>query len=129
MNSLQINLNPSMHDESLLCEQLESFMLENQVKERQRFKLITCAMEGLNNALIHGESNIENIILMLHISQDKVIIDVLDSGNFTPLPTITDCPNTDNENGRGLWIMFNWMDKVSLQPTVLGTHLRLSLLR
>ena len=32
-------------------------------------------------------------------------------------------------NGRGLWIMYNWMDQVLNQPTVLGNHLRMSLLR
>ncbi|MBR9726824.1 ATP-binding protein [Shewanella intestini] len=129
MNTLQINLSQNIIEDNHLCEELEQFMLLNNVTEAQRFKLITCTMEGVNNALQHGGSHANEIIIMLHCNDQKIMVDVLDKANFSPLPDVNECPNIEQENGRGLWIMDNWMDQVVLKPSVLGTHLRLSLLR
>ncbi|QBF84228.1 ATP-binding protein [Shewanella maritima] len=129
MNTLQLSLSAKLLDNSCHLKELEQFMCLNGVKEGQRFKLITCTMEGLNNALMHGGDKLENIILMAHCSQDKVMIDLLNQDDYQPLPEVNDYPNPNDEGGRGLWIMLNWMDQVTYEPSVLGTHLRMCLLR
>jgi serine/threonine-protein kinase RsbW len=129
MNSLQLNLNHQVIEQQHFCEELDQFMLNNDVTERQRFKVITCALEGVNNILQHTECDAANITLLMHCNADKIIVDLLDTATFHSLPFPINCPQNNTEHGRGLWIMYNWMDQVQNQPTVLGSHLRMSLLR
>lgn len=129
MNSLQLNLTENMIIQANFCSQLEQFMIQHQVSERQRFKIITCAMEGLNNIIEHTSSQASDITLLLHCDQERIVVDLLDKSDFIPITTPSDCPDKEQESGRGMWIMYNWMDQVLSQQTVLGSHLRLSLLR
>jgi len=129
MNSLQLNLNHQVIEQQQFCVELDQFMLNNAINDRQRFKVITCTLEGVNNILQHTQCNAANITLLMHCNADRIIVDLLDTAEYHSLPTPTDCPDINTENGRGLWIMYNWMDQVLNQPTVLGNHLRMSLLR
>ena len=129
MNSLQLNLSQQVIEQQQFCIEIDQFMLSNAINERQRFKVITCTLEGVNNILQHTQCDAANITLLMHCNADRIIVDLLDTATYRPLPTPTDCPDKNTENGRGLWIMYNWMDQVLNQPTVLGNHLRMSLLR
>jgi serine/threonine-protein kinase RsbW len=129
MNSLQLNLTPQIIEQQQFCIELEQFMLNNQVCDKQRFKVITCTLEGVNNILQHTSCDAANITLLMHCNTDSVIVDLLDNALYTELPALIDCPDQNEEQGRGLWIMYSWMDQVWNQPTVLGSHLRMSLLR
>mgnify|MGYP001046037702 FL=1 len=129
MNSLQLNLNHQVIEQQQFCVALDQFMLNNAINDRQRFKVITCTLEGVNNILQHTQCNAANITLLMHCNADRIIVDLLDTAEYHSLQTPTDCPDINTENGRGLWIMYNWMDQVLNQPTVLGNHLRMSLLR
>lgn len=129
MNSLQLNLNQHLWDQNQLLQELEQFLLQNDVNPRQRFKLITCVLEAVGNVLSHGTSQMEKVVLIVHCNHDALTVDLLDP-SFTPELAMPDnCPSRDSETGRGLWILHNWMDKVRFQHAINGTHLRLSLLR
>ncbi|ACJ28394.1 hypothetical protein swp_1614 [Shewanella piezotolerans WP3] len=127
MNSLQINLNKTLLAKHSLCLEVDQFMLQNQISSSQRFKVITCILEAVANVINHSASSSKEIILILHSGDNKVIVDLLDNsplhGNKSPLQ----CPDTNEQSGRGLWIMHNWMDSVRVQESVAGTHLQLSL--
>lgn len=129
MNSLQLNLNQSLWEQNQLFQELEQFLLQNHVHPKQRFKLITCVLEAVGNVVRHGACPLEKVILIVHCNHDSLTVDLLDP-SFTPeLAMPQNCPSRDGETGRGLWILYNWMDKVRFQHAINGTHLRLSLLR
>ncbi|AEG09448.1 ATP-binding protein [Shewanella sp. SP2S2-4] len=129
MNSLQLKLTQEQWRIQQFCPELEQFMLLQNVHERQRFKVIICVLEAINNILDHTEAGLEQIVLIMHCNDDRIIVDLLDHSTVLPKIEPHHCPEQMNEHGRGLWIMYNWMDEVRFQPTVLGTHLRLILLR
>ncbi|AZQ11077.1 ATP-binding protein [Shewanella khirikhana] len=129
MNSLQLNLNQHLWEQNQLFLELEQFLLQNNVHPKQRFKLITCVLEAVGNVLHHGKSPLDKVILIIHCSHDCLTVDLLDPSVSPELDMPSHCPERDGENGRGLWILYNWMDKVNFQHAISGTHLRLSLLR
>ncbi|MBW8185242.1 ATP-binding protein [Shewanella nanhaiensis] len=129
MNSLKLNLSHCVWNSNLLCKELEQFLEQNSVQSQQKFKVITCVMEALSNVLEHTNSQIEEIIVILHCNNDRITVDLLDNSPYTPLDEQISCPSPLSLSGRGLWIMQNWMDQVRYQSSVAGTHLRLSLLR
>jgi serine/threonine-protein kinase RsbW len=129
MNSIKITLSQCILNDNLLCIELEQFLEQHNVKPEQKFKVITCVMEALGNVLDHTNSQLEDIILILHCNSDKITIDLLDNSPFTPINEEATCPSPLSLSGRGLWIMQHWMDQVKFQSSAAGTHLRLSLLR
>ncbi|MGL5669537.1 MAG: ATP-binding protein [Shewanella sp.] len=129
MNSLQFNLTHDQWSQQPFCSELEQFMLMQNVHERQRFKVITCILEAVSNVINHTEDSREPIVLIVHCNHDRIIVDLLDRSPMVPKVSFDQCPDQLSEHGRGLWIMYNWMDAVRFQTTVLGSHLRLTLLR
>ncbi|MDO6619576.1 MULTISPECIES: ATP-binding protein [unclassified Shewanella] len=127
MNNTQLNISINSMTADQVYDELEQFLISNKVEPLQRFKLISCALEATNNVQQHSADDAEDIKLLLQKNDNKLIIDILDNSNFTPLAPPSTCPNKHKANGRGLWIMHQWMDQVQQQATVLGTHLRLSI--
>lgn len=129
MNSIKLNVSQNVLSSHLLCIELEQFLAQNSVQSQQRFKVITCVLEALSNVLEHTNSQLEEIIIILHCDHDRITIDLLDNSPFIPLNEAASCPSPLSLSGRGLWIIQHWMDHVKFQSSVAGTHLRLSLLR
>lgn len=127
MNSLQINLNKALLAKHSLCLEIDQFMLQNQISTSQRFKIVTCVLEAVANVINHSNSRSNEMILILHSGDDKVVIDLLDNSALQNNQAPKQCPNTAAESGRGLWIMHSWMDNVRVQESLAGTHLQLSL--
>ena len=127
MNSLQINLNQNVLAKHSLCLEIDQFMLQNQISTSQRFKIVTCVLEAVANVLNHATGSKQEVILILHCTDKKVVIDLLDNSKKHCSQPAQRCPDTDAESGRGLWIMHSWMDNVRIQESVAGTHLQLSL--
>ncbi|WP_299490232.1 ATP-binding protein [uncultured Shewanella sp.] len=126
MLNFQINLDKSNINQSKVCNDVDNF-LKSHITQQQRFKVITCIMEVLANLIMHTDDSLNKVIIIIHCDIDNIVIDILDDANFTLLKAPDDCPEADQLSGRGLWILEQWMDEVSFQPTVSGTHLRLSL--
>lgn len=126
MFNLQINLDKSNIDQIQVSNKVNDF-LKPHVNEQQTFRIITCIMEVLANLIEHTDDSLKKVILIIHCDTNEIIIDILDDANFTQLTIPDECPDINETSGRGLWILRQWMDSVSYQPTVSGTHLRLSL--
>ncbi|WP_333481915.1 ATP-binding protein [Shewanella sp. MTB7] len=129
MNSIKLNVSQHVLNSNLLCTEFERFLAQNNVHPQQRFKVITCVLEALSNVLEHTNSQLEEIIIILHCNSDLITIDLMDNSPFISLNEEVSCPPPLSLSGRGLWIIQHWMDLVRFQSSVAGTHLRLSLLR
>ncbi|WP_144209652.1 ATP-binding protein [Shewanella donghaensis] len=127
MNNLQLNLALNSMTADQVYDELEQFLSRNGLSSLQRFKLITCILEATNNVKQHCSEVADDVTVMLQYKNSHIIIDILDNSEFTSLPAPKVCPDNSTANGRGLWIMHQWMDQVQQQATVLGTHLRLSM--
>ncbi|PKG56610.1 ATP-binding protein [Shewanella sp. Choline-02u-19] len=127
MNSIQINLNKSVLAKHSLCLEIEQFMLQNHISSSQRFKIVTCVLEAVANVMDHANNGSADMTLILHNRDNKVIVDLLDHSTLHCSKAPQQCPDTDAQSGRGLWIMHSWMDNVRVQKSVAGTHLQLSL--
>lgn len=127
MNSLQFNLNRDLMSKHSICKEIEQFMLQNQVSDSKRFKIITCTLEAIANIFDHTKPPVDVMIVICHCDSHKVTIDILDDSIHHALKQPTSCPPAPSSSGRGLWIINNWMDSVRSQKTVAGTHLQLTL--
>ncbi|KPZ72871.1 MULTISPECIES: ATP-binding protein [unclassified Shewanella] len=127
MNSLQMNLNLQLMTPEQIYDEVEAFLIANEITSLQRFKLMLCILEAVNNVSQHCPDNTEDVTLLVQNNKDNIVVDILDTAEFVELSAPKKCPTNDRPNGRGLWIMDQWMDKVNKKATVLGTHLRLSL--
>lgn len=127
MNSLQFNLNRSIMAKHSISREIEQFMLQNQVSDTKRFKVITCILEAVSNAFTHAEPQLNSLIIILHCDHQQIVIDLLDNSQMQALTPPTDCPPAKSTSGRGLWIINSWMDNVRIQESVAGTHLQFSI--
>lgn len=127
MNSLQLNLDRRVIQKHSVSKEIDQFMLQNQVAEMNRFKVVTCTLEAIANIFEHAKPPLKHMIVILHCDNNKVIVDLLDNSPFKALVQPNSCPSADVHSGRGLWIINNWMDSVRSQQTVAGTHLQLTL--
>src|SRR5665648_1049157 len=80
-------------------------------------KIMVCAMEAVNNAIMHGNKSIPEKIVEIEISfKDKELkIKVTDEGEgFNPeeIPDPTKPENIEALNGRGVFLMSNLADKI-----------------
>ncbi|WP_153914272.1 ATP-binding protein [Shewanella sp. TC10] len=127
MNNLQMNISLNEVAPEKVYNQIEAFLLTHDIETQLRFKIILCILESVNNVIQHCPDSAETITVMIQNQQDNIVIDILDNTDFVKLSAPKKCPEIDKPNGRGLWIMEQWMDQVQKQATVLGTHLRLSM--
>jgi serine/threonine-protein kinase RsbW len=80
-------------------------------------KILVCAMEAVNNAIMHGnKSNPEkNVEIEINFKNDELKISVTDEGNgFNPsnVPDPTTPENIEEINGRGIYLMSHLADKI-----------------
>ncbi|MGS0682943.1 ATP-binding protein [Shewanella sp. 125m-7] len=125
MNSLQFTLNRNIMSKHSISKEIEQFMLQNQVSDTKRFKVITCILEAISNVFIHAKPKLGSMIIVLHCDEHKITVDLLDDSPLQILEAPKSCPPAESPSGRGLWIINNWMDSVRMQKTVAGTHLQL----
>ncbi|MEZ9140799.1 MULTISPECIES: ATP-binding protein [unclassified Shewanella] len=127
MDSLQINIALNEMTPEQVYDDIEAFFIVNNIDSKQRFKLMLCILESVNNVVQHCPEDAETVTVMLQNHQDNIVIDILDNTKYVKLSAPKKCPEITQPNGRGLWIMEQWMDQIEKQATVLGTHLRLSM--
>lgn len=83
--------------------------------------------EACNNAILHGNKNMENFDIDFIIEADSFIIDIKDKGSGFD---IDKCPTPDlcnpKESGLGIFIIKSLMDEVKLKSSLgKGTGIRM----
>jgi serine/threonine-protein kinase RsbW len=80
-------------------------------------KILVCAMEAVNNAILHGnKENPEKFVdIEIDFKNDELKIMVTDEGKgFSPekVPDPTTPENIEELNGRGIYLMSHLADKI-----------------
>ncbi|MBK5969431.1 ATP-binding protein [Thiorhodovibrio litoralis] len=76
------------------------------------YQIQTCCVEAINNAIIHAYAGEPGHPVRVHwqTQGDELIIEIQDRGRAMTTPPPEHEPAPDAENGRGWWIMRQWMD-------------------
>lgn len=83
-------------------------------------KLYLATIEGVNNAILHGNKEDRNkkVIVKFHGNNEKYIICIQDQGigfDYTKIPDPTTNKNIREESGRGIFIMKQYADVVTFK--------------
>ncbi|RMI24932.1 MAG: ATP-binding protein [Calditrichaeota bacterium] len=99
--------------------------------EDQSDNMAIAVTELVNNAIIHGnkEDPSKHVIIRARYLVDRVVVSVIDEGEgFDPteLPDPTDPANLWRENGRGLFLVRQFIDEVEIHSSSQGTEIVLT---
>jgi len=80
-------------------------------------KILIAAIEGVNNAIVHGNKLDEkkDVIFSIEATKDKIQIVIKDMGNgfdYDNLPDPTTPENIENISGRGVFLMQRLSDSI-----------------
>ena len=77
-----------------------------------------CVVEAINNAIQHAYRDHHGYIgLRLSVSGVRIVIEVADQGASMATPVAPEPPDPRQENGRGWYIIRQWMDEADcLRP-------------
>ncbi|QKG81273.1 ATP-binding protein [Tenuifilum thalassicum] len=83
-------------------------------------KVLIASIEGVNNAIVHGNKQDENksVIVELFADKSKITITIKDQGpGFDPnsIPDPTKPENLENISGRGVFLMKKLSDKIEFE--------------
>jgi len=83
-------------------------------------KILIASIEGVNNAIVHGnkfdESKVVNI--NINVGQNRITVTIADQGNgFNPnnVPDPTTPENRENISGRGVFLMKKLSDDITFE--------------
>ena len=106
---------------------LERYLEANDVPELARFKVITCMVEAVSNVVCHTDVPLNEITLVAECEDGKVCLEVADPSHVFDVSWSVNEPDAQDQRGRGLWIIHNWMNAVSHVVCAQGTRLRMEL--
>jgi serine/threonine-protein kinase RsbW len=98
-------------------KELDDFSIELGITEDNYGKIMVCAMEAVNNAIIHGNKSQTDKTVKIEIKneEDELVITVEDEGpGFKPkeIPDPTKPENIEALSGRGVFLMTRLADKI-----------------
>ncbi|MEI6311974.1 MAG: ATP-binding protein [Bacteroidota bacterium] len=98
---------------------VEEILKQNQVSEENYGNIFISVIEGVNNAMNHGNNNDESkdIVLSYYISENKknIVFKIKDEGpgfDYNNLPDPTALENLEKLGGRGVFLMKQLADMV-----------------
>lgn len=97
---------------------IDLFFVNYKVPTQLRVRMHHSIIEGINNAIIHGNKydTSKKVILTLDNVDGMFLITIEDEGegfDYEAVPDPTDISNLNCETGRGLYLMKHMADKVS----------------
>jgi len=98
-------------------KELDDFSAELGIAQDNYGKIMVCAMEAVNNAIIHGNKsdNNKNVFIEMKSEGNDLFISVEDQGaGFKPseIPDPTKPENIEELSGRGVFLMSRLADKI-----------------
>jgi len=98
-------------------KELDDLSLELGIAEDNYGKIMVCAMEAVNNAIIHGNKSDKgkSVKIVMKNEGNELIITVEDEGSgFKPaeIPDPTKPENIEALSGRGVFLMSRLADKI-----------------
>lgn len=98
-------------------KELDNLSAELGIAEDNYGKIMVCAMEAVNNAIIHGNKSDKGKVVKVEMNNDgdELTISVEDEGSgFNPstIPDPTKPENIEELAGRGVFLMSKLADKI-----------------
>ncbi|MDI3477895.1 MAG: serine/threonine-protein kinase RsbW [Thermoanaerobacterium sp.] len=112
---------PSKLEHISLIEKTIDEITENLILSPDVYgKVLIASIEGVNNAIVHGNKQDENksVIVELFADKSKITITIKDQGpGFDPncIPDPTKPENLENISGRGVFLMKKLSDKIEFE--------------
>ncbi|MBS2098845.1 ATP-binding protein [Carboxylicivirga linearis] len=83
-------------------------------------KLLLGVVEGVNNAIVHGNKldKQKNVVVEYSIQEDKVQFIIIDEGlgfDYTNVPDPTKPENLEKTHGRGIFLMHHLADEIEFE--------------
>jgi serine/threonine-protein kinase RsbW len=96
---------------------VDEISAEYQISSDIYGNILIAALEGANNAILHGNKLDENKIVTIQVikEENKLVIQIEDEGNgfdYMNIPDPTAPENIENVNGRGIFLMEKLSDKI-----------------
>lgn len=84
------------------------------------WKLLLGVVEGVNNAIVHGNKldKQKNVVVEYSIQEDKVQFIIIDEGlgfDYTNVPDPTKPENLEKTHGRGIFLMHHLADEIEFE--------------
>jgi len=113
-NSLELEINSSLKSVADAAIEISAFCRQHKMDDTACFQLELCAVEAINNAIIHAYNNKPGKLVNINCSVENnlVTIKVSDTGKTMNQPIPTHLTATENDSGRGWFIMQQWTDSV-----------------
>lgn len=110
------------------CTWLNQLFESSDLSKTERYQIETCMVEGINNAVLHayGGEGGHKISIVCRMSEEFIQVEIHDSGQAMPTKINKDLPVLDSTQGRGMFIIESWMDKVDYHSDQKGNTLRLT---
>jgi len=116
-NSMELEINSCLESVADAGIEISAFCRQHKMDDTVCFQLELCAVEAINNAIIHAYKNKPGKLVNINCSVENslVTIKVSDRGKIMnhPIPKHLTAP--ENDSGRGWFIMQQWTDFVEYQ--------------
>ena len=102
---------------SLVERLIDDISAKHQIHSDVYGKLLLAMVEGVNNAIVHGNKMVseKDVILEYEIGEDAIEFFITDSGpgfDYTNLPDPTQPENLEKTHGRGIFLMNHLSDEI-----------------
>ncbi len=136
MNKIRFIINSDLNNVALVGMSINKICSLTPFSEKQAFQIELCAVEAINNSIIHAYNNVpvNEVEIALSINDNVLQIEVFDRGKAMKIESLekADIKVVSNyannseiflESGRGLGFIKEYMDKVSYKSDKSGNCL------
>lgn len=116
----KIVLNSDIKNISIVEKLVDDLSTEYNIHSDVYGKLLLAVVEGVNNAIVHGnklDSN-KNVALEYQVTEEVVEFIIVDEGkgfDFTTIPDPTLPENVEKTHGRGIFLMNHLADEIDFE--------------
>ena len=136
MNKIKFIIESDLDNVSLVGMSVNKLCSLTSFSKNQTFQIELCAVEAINNSIIHAYKGalIHEVEVLLSINKEHLLLEVIDQGKPMNSEVLEKAnlahsdKNNENteiipESGRGLGVIKEFMDKVSYQSDEEGNRL------
>lgn len=136
MKKIKFVIESRLDNVSLVGMSINKLCSLTSLSERQLFQIELCAVEAMNNSIIHAYNGelTQEVEITFTIKEDHISLEVCDKGeamdrevldyaDLDSLPENIDNPEIISETGRGLGVIKKIMDEVAYRSDDSGNHL------
>ncbi len=107
---------------SLIERLIDDISVKHQIHSDVYGKLLLAVVEGVNNAIVHGNKleKEKNVVVEYAVSEGKIEFLISDSGpgfDYRSLPDPTKPENIERTHGRGIFLMNHLADELEFNDT------------